>query len=125
MAAGNQERDRKSLTFSQAERLESIPEPLKLGELSQEARSLIWREFLESILGIADGNSFRSKTLELRVGTTWLYLRPSWCPSGPRMLSGTNCRAGLPQLHVRGARTYDGARPRVNTRGFFVSGRGV
>ena len=39
-----QELDRSKLTFSQAEGLEPLPEPLKLGELSQEARSLIWHE---------------------------------------------------------------------------------
>ena len=36
------EHDRSKLTFSQAEGLEPLPEPLKLRELSQETRSLLW-----------------------------------------------------------------------------------
>ena len=66
MVADNQERDRKGLTFSQADGLEPIPEPLKLGELSQEARNLIWREFLESIGEAAVRSEFASAKLDSR-----------------------------------------------------------
>lgn len=36
---------RRSLTFSQAERLEDLPQPLSLGEVSPQARNLIWDAF--------------------------------------------------------------------------------
>lgn len=38
-----EELDRTKMTFSQAEGLVPLPEPLKLGELSQEARALLWK----------------------------------------------------------------------------------
>ena len=45
----NDQPDRTQVTFSQAERLEPLPQPLALGELSQEFRSLLWREVYESL----------------------------------------------------------------------------
>lgn len=59
MASSDSQSDRTKLTFSQAEGLETLPQPLKLGELSHEARGLIWREFLESISETSDRASYR------------------------------------------------------------------
>lgn len=46
MAQGN-EFDRSNLSFSQAEGLEPLPQPLRLGETSDEFRNLIWRELFD------------------------------------------------------------------------------
>lgn len=41
--------DRSKVTFSQAERLAPLPQPLALGELSAEVRNLLWRAFYEEL----------------------------------------------------------------------------
>lgn len=40
---------RAMLTFSQAEGLEPLPAPLKLGEVSQELRAYLWKDFFEHV----------------------------------------------------------------------------
>jgi hypothetical protein len=42
--------DRRTLTFAQAEGVEPLPQPLKLGEISQELRALLWKVFYHSLL---------------------------------------------------------------------------
>ena len=54
----NNQPDRTNLTFSQAEGLEPLPQPLALGELSQEVRSLLWREVYENLNVYRDHNQF-------------------------------------------------------------------
>jgi hypothetical protein len=69
MAADNQERDRKNLTFSQAEGIEPLPQPLKLGEISELTRSLLWREFHHSL---------SSSHYEGNVGSGWRVVLSDW-----------------------------------------------
>jgi hypothetical protein len=76
MAADNQERDRKSLTFTQAEGLEPIPEPLKLGELSREALGLLWREFHNSLNATARRPKYVGSPPAL--GHRWLPILEDW-----------------------------------------------
>lgn len=54
MMSRNDQPDRTQVTFSQAEGLESLPQPLALGELSQEVRSLLWREVYENLNAYRD-----------------------------------------------------------------------
>ncbi len=42
--------DRRSLTFAQAEGVEPLPQPLKLGEVSQQLRALLWRAVFKSMV---------------------------------------------------------------------------
>ncbi|MDH3236616.1 MAG: hypothetical protein OEQ29_24115 [Alphaproteobacteria bacterium] len=41
--------DRTKLNFSQAEGLAPLPTPLKLGEMSDELRALLWNEIYNSV----------------------------------------------------------------------------
>ena len=44
------------LTFGQREGVEPLPEPLALGEVSQQLRALLWQAFYESLLEYRDYN---------------------------------------------------------------------
>ena len=51
---------RRSLTFSQAEGLEELPQPLSLGEVPPEARNLIWDAFWSTTMEHLNGNWVRN-----------------------------------------------------------------
>lgn len=65
----NDQPDRTKLTFSQAEGLEPLPQPLVLGELSQEVRSLLWRDIYEDMFQTKETDPFIAETY---VGEPWL-----------------------------------------------------
>lgn len=60
--------DRRSLSFRQAEGLDPVPGPLALGELSQEARSIIWAVIYRSLLQSAKRNYDK---VPFAVGGSW------------------------------------------------------
>lgn len=67
--------DRTKVTFSQAEGLEPLPEPLNLGELSQEARAMLWL----LVYGELSENSehvYMSRRKEIKKG--WFSILYNW-----------------------------------------------
>jgi hypothetical protein len=70
--ADDSEIDRTKVTFSQAEGLASLPQPLALGQLSEKVRSLIWRVLYESIdesrVRLTHGHPY------IQLGTPWVKI---------------------------------------------------
>ncbi len=69
MMSRNDQPDRTKLTFSQAEGLEPLPQPLTLGELSQEVRSLLWRDIYEDMFQTKEEDPYIEDNY---VGEPWL-----------------------------------------------------
>ncbi len=68
--------DRSKLTFSQAEGIEPLPGPLKLGELSKQARALLWREFHQKFRqATRHGDGYSGPST---LGTPWVDIMYRW-----------------------------------------------
>ena len=70
------ESDRTTLTFRQAEGLEPLPTPLALGEISEEARALIWSTFYRHLN--ASIHSSSSVVYQPAIGNDWLETLVDW-----------------------------------------------
>lgn len=53
-------RDRRNMTFSQAEGLEPLPQPLALRELSRQTRNLLWEAFYQEFNKHSHGGGYHS-----------------------------------------------------------------
>lgn len=70
------ESDRRSLSFRQAEGLDPIPGPLKIGELTKEARVLIWSVLYTDLVRTrAEGEATRWQSW---VGDYWMDILLDW-----------------------------------------------
>lgn len=72
----NEQPDRTKVTFSQAEGLEPLPEPLKLEELSEQARALLWKFIYEDMRhGVRRSSGYSGPS---QLGDQWRSVLYDW-----------------------------------------------